>query len=103
MRLLSAGAGTEGPDRRALESIGYRLREAVDPRDNTAHRFVRGDSKVDLVASAEAEIVDVLRADHPAPTAVETLVHPGVHGPDGMGGNRRRPEPGFTLRTAVPA
>jgi len=54
-----------------LESIGYRLRVAVDPRDNTAHRFVRGTSTVDLVAGDE--IVDVLLADHPAPTVIEPL------------------------------
>lgn len=60
----------------ALESIGYELRDAVDPRDNTAHRFVRGTSQVDLVAGepeAAEEVVDVLRADHPAPKVVERL------------------------------
>ncbi len=56
----------------ALESIGYRLRAAMDPRDNTAHRFVRGTSTVDLVAGDD-EIVDVLLADHPAPTVIEPL------------------------------
>lgn len=58
----------------ALESIGYRLLDSFDPRDNTAHRFVRGDSLVDLVAGrAESEIVDVLVAEHSAPTVIETL------------------------------
>lgn len=57
----------------ALESLGYRLRPAVDPRDNTAHRFVRGTSRVDVVGSADEEVVDVLRSDHPAPRVVETL------------------------------
>jgi hypothetical protein len=60
----------------ALESIGYELRDAVDPRDNTAHRFVRGLSRVDLVAGdpeGAEEVVDVLRADHPAPKVVERL------------------------------
>ena len=56
----------------ALESLGYCLQSAVDPRDNTAHRFVRGSSKVDVVASA-SEQVDVLIADHPAPRVVESL------------------------------
>lgn len=56
----------------ALESLGYRLLDSIDPRDNTAHRFVRGTSRVDLVAGA-AESVDVLLADHPAPTVVEQL------------------------------
>lgn len=60
----------------ALESIGYELRDTVDPKDNTAHRFVRGASRVDLVAGGTEdveEVVDVLRADHPAPTVVERL------------------------------
>lgn len=56
----------------ALEKIGYRLQDSIDPRDNTAHRFVRGFSTVDLVAGAD-EVVDVLLADHPAPKVVETL------------------------------
>ena len=60
----------------ALESLGYKLRDAVDPRDNTAHRFVRGTSRVDLAAGepeGAEEVVDVLRADHPAPKVVERL------------------------------
>ncbi|NDL58328.1 nucleotidyl transferase AbiEii/AbiGii toxin family protein [Phytoactinopolyspora mesophila] len=58
----------------ALESIGYELQDTVDPRNNTAHRFVRGSSKVDVVAGAvENEIVDVLISDHPAPKVIERL------------------------------
>ena len=58
----------------ALEKLGYRLRDASDPRDNTAHRFVRGTSKVDLVASAaDDDVVDVLISDHPAPKVIEPL------------------------------
>ena len=65
----------------ALRSLGYRLRPAVDPRDNTAHRFFRGKSKVDLVTSRSdggpddglEEVVDVLVADHHAPKATERL------------------------------
>lgn len=58
----------------ALEAIGYELQDAVDPRNNTGHRFVRGTSTVDLVAgTAEDEIVDVLISDHPAPKVIERL------------------------------
>jgi predicted nucleotidyltransferase len=58
----------------ALEAIGYQLLDSFDPHDSTAHRFVRGDSKVDLVAgTVESEIVDVLIAEHAAPAVVETL------------------------------
>ena len=58
----------------ALEGLGYRLRESVDPRANTAHRFVRGTSTVDLVTGgADDDVVDVLIADHAAPRVVEQL------------------------------
>lgn len=69
---VETSRGVPAQTARALESIGYRLRVAVDPRDNTAHRFVRGTSTVDLVAGDD-EIVDVLLADHPAPTVIEPL------------------------------
>ena len=66
--------GVPGKTAAALETIGYRLQDAVDPRNNTAHRFVRDTSKVDLVAgAADKEVVDVLMSDHPAPKVVERL------------------------------
>ena len=57
------------------------LRPAVDPRDKTAHRFVRGTSKIDLVTSQSdeeaddrpEEVVDVLISDHHAPKVTERL------------------------------
>lgn len=65
----------------ALRSIGYELRDTIDPRDNTAHRFIRDGDVVDLVTStsddnAEAgkDVVDVLIADHPAPRVTEQLL-----------------------------
>jgi len=70
---VETGRGVPAQTAGALESIGYRLQLAVDPRDNTAHRFVRGASTVDLVAGDD-EIVDVLLADHPAPTVIERLL-----------------------------
>ncbi|MFE2996753.1 hypothetical protein ACFXG4_17260 [Nocardia sp. NPDC059246] len=58
----------------ALENLGYRLLPSIDPRNNTAHRFVRGTTTVDLVAGVSPEEhVDVLIADHPAPKVVERL------------------------------
>lgn len=58
----------------ALEGLGYRLQPSIDPRNNTAHRFVRGASSIDLITSdASTEHVDVLIADHPAPKVVERL------------------------------
>jgi len=61
----------------ALRSLGYELRSAVDPRDNTAHRFYRGGSKIDLVTDRPVEeseeIVDVLVSDHHAPKVAERL------------------------------
>lgn len=60
----------------ALQSLGYELRQSVDPRDNTAHRFQRGANRVDLVTSSDEaahEVVDVLVADHHAPSVSERL------------------------------
>lgn len=71
---VETGRGVPGATTTALETLGYRLRESVDPRNNTAHRFVRGASRVDLVASeADDDVVDVLMSDHPAPRVVERL------------------------------
>jgi len=58
----------------ALEALGYRFQPSIDPRTNTAHRFVRGATKVDLVAGAREDQVDVLIADHPAPRVIERLL-----------------------------
>lgn len=54
----------------ALESLGYVLTPSIDERNNTAHRFKRGESTVDLV---EGDVVDVLIADHAAPRVIEKL------------------------------
>jgi hypothetical protein len=56
----------------ALESLGYRLTAPLDPRNESAHRFVRGDTRVDLLTSA-TDTVDVLLADHAPPRVVEKL------------------------------
>lgn len=56
----------------ALESIGYGLTVSIDERNNTAHRFTRGASTVDVVTPAD-DIVDLLIADHAPPRVVETL------------------------------
>ncbi|GAA4847151.1 hypothetical protein GCM10023221_27340 [Luteimicrobium xylanilyticum] len=58
---------------RALESLGYTMRLPMDPRERTAHRFVRGDARVDLVTTALDDIVDVLVGDHAAPRVAEKL------------------------------
>lgn len=78
----------------ALEMLGYRLKHRVDPRDNTAHRWVRDSQIVDVGASHvddddshdrrdqegqkqlldhDGHQVDVLTADHPAPTVIERM------------------------------
>src|SRR4051794_35342099 len=56
----------------ALESLGYELVVPIDPRDGTAHRFRRKGSVVDLVTSG-GDVVDVLTADHAAPSVRERL------------------------------
>ncbi|GGF33847.1 hypothetical protein GCM10011519_04140 [Marmoricola endophyticus] len=71
---IETSRGVPAQTAAALEGIGYRLLDSFDPRDSTAHRFVRGDSAVDLVAGAtEPEVVDVLVAEHAPPRVVETL------------------------------
>ncbi|MGL5929318.1 MAG: hypothetical protein ACRCY8_10300 [Dermatophilaceae bacterium] len=58
----------------ALEQLGYRLQVAVDPRNNTAHRFERDDGTVDIITeAADNDVVDVLVSDHAAPKVVERL------------------------------
>lgn len=57
----------------ALEALGYRFQPSIDARNNTAHRFVRGTTTVDLVAGAAEDQVDVLIADHLAPRVIEKL------------------------------
>lgn len=81
----------------ALETLGYRLQEKIDPRDNTAHRWVRHGQVVDVGQvngeegnqqddedeqqeleqrqhrQEEEHHVDVLAADHPAPIVIEQM------------------------------
>lgn len=64
------GVPTKAAD--SLESLGYRLAPSVDLRSNTAHRFTRGEARVDLVSSV-TDSVDVLMADHAAPRVEERL------------------------------
>lgn len=47
-------------------------RPTIDVRNTSAYRFIRGNSRVDLVAKA-TDVVDVLAADHAAPRVMERL------------------------------
>ncbi len=69
---IETGRGVTTRAADALEALGYRLQESIDPRHNTAHRFIRGEARVDLIASAP-EVVDVLVSDHHAPRVAERL------------------------------
>ena len=80
----------------ALRSIGYDLRDSFDPRDNTAHRFVRGADVVDLVTSrpgadGDEDVVDVIIADHPAPSVTEPTVATEIAISQTLRPPRRRP------------
>jgi hypothetical protein len=77
----------------ALEKIGYTIKESIDPRNNVAHRFTRATTHIDVVTSAAADVdadatdgdgagangpastdvVDVVVADHPAPSVEEQM------------------------------
>jgi hypothetical protein len=52
---IETSRGVASETATALRSLGYDLRSAVDPHDNTAHRFYRGISKIDLVANRPDE------------------------------------------------
>lgn len=56
----------------ALESLGYAMLTPLDPRERTAHRFVRGSETVDVLVGS-IDVVDVLVADHAAPRLLGTL------------------------------
>lgn len=64
--------GVAAETAKALESLGYEFSPSIDDRNDTAHRFKRGEASVDLVASAP-DVVDVLVADHAPPRVIEKL------------------------------
>lgn len=68
---IETSPGVVAEAARALESLGYEFAPSIDDRNNTAHRFTRGDASVDLATGGD--IVDVLIADHPAPRVIERL------------------------------
>lgn len=75
---IETARGTPRDTALALESLGYELRESVDPRRNIGHRFTRGAQRIDVVGDSDQEpsaddIVDVVVADHAAPSVHETL------------------------------
>lgn len=53
----------------ALEDLGYAFDPSIDPRNRFAHRFRRGNDRVDL----NIETVDVVTADHVPPSRTERL------------------------------
>ena len=111
---IETNRGVPNQTATALESIGYRLpaplQDAVDPRNNTAHRFKRAANTVDLVAGAvHDEVVDVLTSDHPAPNVVEKLRGRAMVGIEGGTQALRRTvnarlevEPGALTTMSVP-
>jgi len=70
--VVGGARGIASETAKALESLGYELAPSIDERNNTAHRFKRGESTVDVVTSGP-DVVDVLVADHAAPRVVEKL------------------------------
>ena len=70
---IETARGTPNATAAALESLGYEMKENVDPRNNVGHRFTRGDTHVDVVSSDDADVVDVVVADHAAPSVDERM------------------------------
>jgi hypothetical protein len=60
---IETARGTPNATADALESLGYEVKESVDPRNNVGHRFMRGDTYVDVVTSDEADVVDIVDVD----------------------------------------
>ena len=59
-----------------LSALGYEFLPPIDPWTRTAHRFRRGVSTIDLVTSQStaSAMVDVVMADHAAPSVTEKLL-----------------------------
>ncbi len=70
---IETARGTPNTTADALESLGYKIKQNIDPRNNVGHRFTRGDTHVDVVSSHDAD-EDVV-ADHPAPSVEEQMRH----------------------------
>lgn len=85
---LETSRGVPAKAAAALETLGYQLQARIDPRDRTAHRWVRKGQVIDVSGSHMARderqnegtrsshgehYVDVLTADHPAPKVVERM------------------------------
>ena len=71
---IETSRGVPSRAAQALEQLGYRLQAKVDPRDNTAHRWVRGGQAVDIAGGEDPDDhVDVLTADHAAPRVREQM------------------------------
>jgi predicted nucleotidyltransferase len=70
---IETARGTPNATASALESLGYEMKENLDPRNNVGHRFTRGEAHVDVVSSDDADIVDVVVADHAAPSVEERM------------------------------
>ena len=70
---IETARGTPNATASALESLGYEMKENLDPRNNVGHRFTRGEAHVDVVSSDDADIVDVVVPDHAAPSVEERM------------------------------
>ena len=83
---IETGRGAPVATAKALKTIGYEMKENIDPRNNMGHRWTRGKSHVDVVTSGDGDsgdrrhwdekdqdIVDVVVADHPAPSIEERM------------------------------
>lgn len=87
--------GTPNATADALEQLGYKIKENTDPRNNVSHRFIRGTAHIDVVTSDDTDeidapdhesntgpgadgssrpdTVDVVVADHAAPSVAEQM------------------------------
>jgi hypothetical protein len=84
---IETARGTPNAAADALESLGYEMKESVDPRNTVGHRFTRGDTYVDVVTSDEADVVDIIDVVRRRPCSAEVW---GADAPHGHGQDPRR-------------
>jgi hypothetical protein len=74
---IETDRGLPSATAKALEALGYEFRPPLDTRGGYGHRWVRNTTSIDVVTSSDT--VDVVTADHAAPTVRERMRgHPMV-------------------------
>lgn len=68
---IETDRGVPDTTARALEALGYEFQAAFDPRQRHGHRWVRGETSIDILSTPDT--VDVVTAEHAAPRVREAM------------------------------